>query len=346
VSLRERVRVNGRMIPCRSVASFVDRYRNVLSTRKLSFFELVTAMALEHFARVGVDIAVIETGLGGRLDASNVLTPELTITTDISRDHVEILGSTIPKIAREKAGIIKNSVPHLVGLLPESAERVIRERCRELGAPFFRLSARDFVFHLDRTTLDFKYNGLVIRGLAPSLPGPHQLKNTALVLKALSILRERGIGVSRRAISAGISTTVWRGRFQIVRYKNGSTLVFDVCHNAAGVESFVETFRAKFPGKKARIITGFVRRKEHQKMFNSLSRVARSYALVPLRTGRSTNLDELIENINWRGVPHSKYGSLKTAYLRTIGNTVAGDIVAVVGSHYLVGEFFEKYKVK
>lgn len=346
VSLRERVRVSGRMIPKRSVAAFVDRHRKTLSERKLSFFEVVTAMALEFFARAEVEIAIIETGLGGRLDATNVLNPVLTITTDISRDHLEILGSTIRKIAREKAGILKRSVPHVVGLLPEAAEQVIRRHCLRTGARFYKLSQRDFRFYPERLSLDFKYDGTVLNEVRPSLVGPQQLKNTALVLKAVSILNERGLQVSKRAIVEGISHTDWPGRFQVVQRRGKPIHVFDVCHNAAGVEAFAQTFRIRFPGKRAKIITGFVKRKEHQKMFNSLSKVAESYALVPLKTGRSTNLDELVRSIDWKDIPFKKHGSLKAAYSNTLRHSERGDVVAIIGSHYLVGEFFDKFGVR
>ncbi len=346
VSLRERVKVSGRKIPTQSVATFIDRYRKVLSERKLSFFELITAMALEHFARVGVEVAIIETGLGGRLDASNVLMPELTITTDVSRDHMEILGNTLPKIAREKAGIIKRSVPHLIGFLPESAEKVIHDRCLKLKAPFHKLRFTDYKPYPEKMVLDFKYNGLALQGVRPALIGPQQLKNSALVLKAVSILRERGLYVSRRAILDGLKQTNWPGRFQVVEYRNKPTHVFDVCHNASGVEAFVDTFMFRFPGQKAKIITGFVKRKEHQKMFDSLSRIAGSYALVPLSTARSTDTRELIRTINWRGVSYKKYGSLDSAYSKTMKASSSEEVVAIIGSHYLVGEFFGKYKVK
>ncbi|UCD63181.1 MAG: bifunctional folylpolyglutamate synthase/dihydrofolate synthase [Candidatus Zixiibacteriota bacterium] len=343
VSLRERVRVDGRMIPKQSVTSFVNRYRKVLSKRKLSFFELVTALALQHFSRAGVDIAVIETGLGGRLDASNVLAPELTITTDISRDHVEVLGSTIPKIAGEKAGIIKQSVPHLIGIMPPSAERVFRRRCRHLGAPFHRLNRRDFKTYPELMKLDFSHNGLSVSGLKPALPGTHQLRNTALVLKAVSVLRERGRRISKRAMVEGIAATVWPGRFQIVRDGRGPIHVLDVSHNAAGVACFVETFRLLYPGKKARIITGFVKRKEHQRMFNDLSRIADSYALVPLRTGRSTDIDDLAASIDWRGIQPEKYRTLKTAHKKVVNRCRDDDVVVIIGSHYLVGEFISTF---
>lgn len=346
VSLRERIRVNGRMMPKRSVVSFVGRYRAELSRRKLSFFELIAAMALEHFCRTEVDIAVIETGLGGRLDATNVLNPILTITTDVSKDHVEILGSTLAKIAGEKAGIIKESVPHLVGLLPHVAEKVIRERCYQRGAPFHKLRRSSFVAHPKTMTLDFKWNGLAVKNLSPSLVGTCQLRNSALVMRAVSMLNDYGLSVSRKSVVKGITGSRWPGRFQVLDYKRKPTHVLDVSHNAAGIEAFVESFKVLFPARKAHIITGFVKRKEHQAIFNHLSSIAESYVLVPLNTRRSVDLDELIGNINWRGVPRKKFRSLKSAYTKLLRNSSADDIIVIIGSHFLVGEFFETFGLK
>ena len=124
VSLRERIRVNGNLISKNSVTGFINRNRLELSRRKLSFFELISAMAFDYFSRQKVDVAIIETGLGGRLDATNVLHPILTITTGISKDHSEILGNSLPVIAKEKAGIIKPDTPHLVGLIPKNTFKV------------------------------------------------------------------------------------------------------------------------------------------------------------------------------------------------------------------------------
>lgn len=345
ISLRERVRVNGRKIPKNSLAAFIDRNRKLLSQRKLSFFELVTAMALDHFSRAKVDIAVIETGLGGRLDATNVLQPILTITTSISRDHMEILGNTLAKIAREKAGIIKAKTPHLVGSLPDPAKKIISQRCKQLKAPLYVLSSRDIRYHPEKLSFDYRQNGFNINGLKPSLIGTHQLKNAALVIKAFSILKKNGFKISQRAVVDGIRGTMWQGRFQIKEYKTKPTHIFDVSHNVHGVESFVESFRYKYPGKKAHILTGFVKRKEHQKMFDLLSEICTDYSLVPLSTRRSTNLNDLIGSIDFGDVPYKKYGRLETAYKSIVKRCKADDIIVIIGSHYLVGEFFEKYKL-
>lgn len=345
VTFRERIRVNGKKIHQSSVVSFIDNYRKILSQKKISFFELLTALAFEYFSRTNVEIAVIETGLGGRLDASNVLNPLLTITTDISYDHMEILGKSLPKIAGEKAGIIKENTPHLIGLLPDAAEKVIRKKCLQKKAPLYRLRKNDFKINPEKMTLDYRSNGLIIKKLTPSLIGKHQLRNSALVLKALLLLKKRGLSISIKSIVKGISQTNWPGRFQIKKYRSKPTHIFDVSHNTAGVKAFVESYNFIYPYRKAHIITGFVKRKEHRKIFNSLSTIACNFALVPLRTGRSTDTNELISNINFNGVPYKRYGSLKTAYSQLLNKCTGNDIIIIIGSHFLVGEFFERFKI-
>ncbi|MEW5994673.1 MAG: folylpolyglutamate synthase/dihydrofolate synthase family protein [Candidatus Zixiibacteriota bacterium] len=343
VDLRERILVNGRMIPRTSVTAFVNRYRKELIKRKLSFFEVVTALAFYYFQRAAIDVAVIEVGLGGRLDATNVLQPLLTVTTDISRDHVEILGSSVRRIAREKGGIIKPGVPHLIGLLPETAEETIQAQCRKQRAPFHRLSRRHLRAQTDRMQFDFRYNGLALRSVSPSLYGLHQLKNGALAAMAATLVNHDGLRITPSAVQLGLEQASWPGRFQIHRRPGRPTIVLDVCHNAGGVAAFVEAFRNRFPDKKAHILTGFVKRKEHQKMFDLLSTIAASYSVVPLNTKRSVDLNELFAVINWRDVPVVRLGSLETAYRHLLRTCSTEDVIAVIGSHFLVGEFFKKF---
>jgi dihydrofolate synthase/folylpolyglutamate synthase len=342
VSLRERVRVDGRLMPRRSVAAYVDRHRRELARRKLSFFEVIAAMAFEYFARTRVDWAVIETGLGGRLDATNVLQPDLTITTDVGFDHMEFLGTTLRRIAGEKAGIIKPGVPHLIGLLAPDAERVFRDRCRRLGTSLIPLRPRDFRIHPDRNRFDFTANGHPVKGLAPALLGEHQLRNAALVAKAVEQLRAAGLRIPRGAVRDGLRNTAWPGRFQIIESRRRPTLILDVCHNRGGTEAFVETFRRRFPDRRAHVLTGLVKRKEHQRIFDSLGRIARGYHLVPLKTKRSIDLRQLMAGIDFGSIPVRRHGSLDAAYGRLLKTSSRDDIIAIVGSHYLVGEFLER----
>ncbi|MBN1211831.1 MAG: hypothetical protein JXA92_04575 [candidate division Zixibacteria bacterium] len=304
----------------------------------------MAALAFDYFRHSGVDIAVIETGLGGRLDATNVLSPLLTVITDISLDHVEILGGTLSKIAYEKAGIIKSETPHLIGLLPPPAEKVVRRVCKKKRAPFFCLNRRDFRIFPNRLKLDFSSDGLKFDSLAPSLVGVHQLKNTALTVKALSILRDfYGLKISRTAIKEGLQHTDWPGRFQVIKNNGRPTLVLDVCHNAAGVRAFVDSYRVLYPNRKAFIIAGFVKRKEHQLMFDELSRITGEIYLVPLKTKRSIDIDELMRTINWRELRVKRCGSLNTAYIKVLKTAGPDDIINIIGSHYLVGEFLKNY---
>ncbi len=305
---------------------------------------MVAALAFEYFARRRVDIAVIETGLGGRLDATNVLEPILTIVTDISVDHAEILGPTIADIAREKAGIIKAGVPTITGLLRQEAAGIIKMSCREKGSELIRLSRRDFRIDLRRQRLDFQSDGLRITGLTPALYGSHQLRNCAVVLKAIGSLRKNGVMINRSQAIAGLTSTRWPGRFQIVENGTGlPTVILDVCHNSGGVAAFVDTFARLFPGRKAELIAGFVRRKPHQEMVDLLASVASGFWLVPLRSNRSTDVKELQATLHWHGLPVRSSARLVTARNRLLKRVGPDDIIAVVGSHYLVGEYLSKY---
>ena len=343
ISFRERVCVNGRPITERSVARFIEAHKRNLSRRKLTFFEVVTALAFDYFRRTKVDIAVIEVGLGGRLDATNVLHPLLTITTDISWDHMEQLGHSLTAIAGEKAGIIKPGVPHLVGSLPPEAMAVMVDRCRIHDTPLIQLRSTDF----DRNELPgfvtYHADNLLLRHLPLSLYGTHQTANAALALKAITVLREGGLRISDSAIKRGLKTTHWPGRFQIIQPRNKPVMVCDVGHNVGGIRAFADSFQKRFPGKKGRFVIGLVQKKEHQKIFDTLSAIAADFRLVKLKTRRSADPEELLETIDWRGVPACKVGSLDVAIRSLTKHPTPDDIIVVIGSHYLAGEFLEKY---
>jgi dihydrofolate synthase/folylpolyglutamate synthase len=331
------------MIPKRSVAGFIDRHRPELSRRKISFFELNAAMAFEYFARARVDIAVIETGLGGRLDATNVLKPRLTITTDISRDHVEILGSSLSKIAWEKAGIIKSGVPHVIGHLPPPAQKVMRDVCKQRRARLHRLCKSHYTTRPERAEISFDDGHLKCQKLKMSLWGEHQLRNAATVLEAVSTLQQGGLRITKGAIRKGFAATDWPGRFQVIEKKGHPTIVLDVGHNERGVATMVDAFRLRFPNRKATVITGFVKRKQHQAMLDSLSSIASEFWLVPLASHRSADVDELIAELDFCGCPVRRFSSLSASQRNLAKTAQPDDIVIIAGSHYLVGEYLEKF---
>lgn len=346
VDFRERIKTNDTKISKAFVASFIQKHHNEIRRRKLTFFEVVTALALDYFAHAKVVVAVIETGLGGRLDATNVLNPNLTITTDIDFDHTEVLGNTIRKISKEKAGIIKPGRPHLIGMLSNESKKIFEQQTNRLDSQLFELSEKDFKTNPNSMSLGFEDAGLNLTQVKPVLYGNHQLENTALVLKAASIFRQNGLYVSKSAIRNGIKYTNWPGRFQVLSNIGRPTIVLDVAHNSGGVSAFVEAFKLKFPDKKASVISGFVKKKNHQSIFDLLSKVTRDYCLVPLDTKRTMTPNDLIETIDFKGLPVTKAGSVATAFGRLTNKAAVDDIICVVGSHYLVGEFLFKFGEK
>ena len=291
-----------------------------------------------------MDIAIIEVGLGGRLDATNVLTPEVAVITDISYDHTEILGDTLEEIAGEKAGIIKTGIPTVIGLLPKEAEGVIRETCRERRSKLIKLSPKNFSRRPDSLRFDFSSNGLSLSNFQAALIGNHQIKNCSLALKTIEVLRERGFRLPKTAVRKGLQTTDWPGRFQIMSNgRPGQTLVLDVCHNAAGAKAFAETFALRFPGRRCLMVIGFVKRKQHQEMIDSLSKITRHFQVVPLKTKRSMSVKELVEGLEWRNVPVAHSAKLESGYRRVLKLAEADDTICVIGSHYLVGEFLQTH---
>ncbi len=275
-----------------------------------------------------------------------MLHPLLTITTDISFDHTDILGSTLAQIASEKAGIIKAEVPHLSGLVPAEASVILKKKAKLVGTKYQTISSRDFKADKTKLLLDYRSDNMKISHLAPSLKGTHQLINAALVIKAASILNTNRFPLSKRAIIHGIKSTDWPGRFQIVEKKGQPTLILDVCHNVGGSRAFADTFRRMFPHRKADIIAGFVKKKEHQKMIDELAPVAARFTLVPMKTHRSVELAEFIKEMDWHGVEIIPSGSLRSALATAKKRQLSPQQtmpIAIIGSHYLVGEFLEGF---
>jgi dihydrofolate synthase/folylpolyglutamate synthase len=232
----------------------------------------------------------------------------------------------------------------VTGLLPKAASRVIRDVCRERRSPLVALRQSDFRLDDGSLKMDYSGDGWALRRFAPSLIGLHQLRNCALVLKTVSTLKAGGVHLSRRAVIAGLKSTDWPGRFQVLP-RNDSTprVVLDVCHNAAGAAAFAQTFTRWSGGHKAPIVIGLVKRKEHQAIIDALAPVAESFHLVPLASKRSVDVRDLVANLQWHGVTVTRSGRLDTALRRVLKTAQPDDTICVIGSHYLVGEYLAKY---
>ncbi len=236
-SLNERFRVDMKPVEDSHLTGLISDIATLVEEGfELSYFEFTTAMAFLYFARIGVDIAVVETGLGGRLDATNVITPEVSVITNVSLEHQAYLGATIKEIAREKAGIIKRTVPVITGSLDQQAEGVVMERAAELECPVLRLG-REFRIHPGREgTFDYSGPFFRMRGLRFGLAGEHQLENAATAISAVETMNEREVDVPEEAVRSGLAETDWPARGEFLR-KGGVTVLLDGAHNLAGVNA-------------------------------------------------------------------------------------------------------------
>ena len=237
---RERIRVNGEMIPQARVVSFVEQERTFFEPLHPSFFELTTALALQYFAEENVDIAVIEVGLGGRMDCTNIIQPLVSIITNISFDHIQFLGNTLEKIASEKAGIIKPGIPAIVGEWgKESVAEVFMNKAEEAGTSLVFADRENEIVDFTLTPgQGYTYHTATFGTIHGELEGLCQEKNTATILEAIKALRRKGIHISNQAVQDGFAKvsihTGLRGRWQKIADK--PLTICDTGHNVGGMQ--------------------------------------------------------------------------------------------------------------
>jgi dihydrofolate synthase/folylpolyglutamate synthase len=347
LDLSERFAIDGRPIerPALDAAaadlqSAVDR---LMARGRLqappTFFEVTTALAFELFRRSGVQIAVCEVGLGGRLDATNVLEPVMTAITTIGFDHQQYLGSTLPEIAREKAGIIKPGIPVVVGALEETARAVIEAVAAERGAPVIMANAEvalsqppvgSAVGRLHLRTPHRQY-----RDIAFALAGAHQAANAVVTVRLLEHLDTLGISVPAAAVVAGLEQVVWPGRLETRRFADGREALLDAAHNADGAAALSAFLAAAGPPRP--IVFAAMRDKEVAVMIEALAPVASAFVMTRASNPRSTTPAELAE-IARRAAP-----SVRVIVEATAGEAIASawrlsPRIVVAGSIFLLAD--------
>jgi dihydrofolate synthase/folylpolyglutamate synthase len=267
-SFTERIRSNGQEISRQAVIRFVTTHQAFIEQLQPSFFEMTVGMAFDEFASQQVDIAVVEVGLGGRLDSTNIIKPELCVITNISWDHMDILGDTLPKIASEKAGIIKPGVPVVVSEYQPEVAEVFREKARQENAPLF-FAADAFTIELKEYSAEgmvvdvWKDKKLYLQGLLSQLSGEYQLKNLAGVLQAVEQLKAQGYRLNEQSIRDGISKvstlTGLKGRWQLIGHN--PLTICDTGHNQAGIQQVVNHI-SKLKFNQLHIVLGMVADKD------------------------------------------------------------------------------------
>lgn len=340
---RERIRINGQMIPEDNVVTFIEQHKQKLEELELSFFEMTVAMAFDYFSKEKVDIAIIEVGMGGRLDSTNVIHPELSLITNISLDHVKFLGDCEEKIAAEKAGIIKENTPIVIGETQERSKDVFINKAEEKNSP---ISFADQIFEcrkkdevaLDYHTYDiYKNNELYISDLKFPLLGNYQKKNLATIICALDILKNK-FDISQNNICDGllnvVKATGLMGRWQVINKK--PLAIADTGHNVAGINE-VKHQLAETKFEKLHFVLSVVNDKDIEGILELLPKDAEYYyckADIP----RGLSAEILAEKATNCGLNGKVYNSVKEAYAAACNNAKENDLVFVGGSNFTVAE--------
>jgi dihydrofolate synthase / folylpolyglutamate synthase len=350
IDFRERIRIDGIPVPKEWVIAFVQRIQEHIEIIQPSFFEITVAMAFTYFAEQGVDIAVIETGLGGRLDSTNVITPVLSIITNISYDHKDLLGQTLPEIAFEKAGIIKQGVPALIGERHAATEAVFSRQALLNKAPLFYADTA-FELRCEPTTGDASrvcFASDIASGeqmqFLTDLHGSYQHWNLRTILAALRLLQHEGFELPTEKALAALgsvkSATGLRGRWDIL--KKGPLIICDVAHNPAGLTEVLAQW-TNLEAEKKNIVLGFVKDKEVDAALALFPKDA-TYYFCNAGIPRALPAAELQEAANRVGLNGEQYPTVAVALEAAIAGMGKNDALLVTGSFFVVGEALEAAK--
>jgi dihydrofolate synthase/folylpolyglutamate synthase len=340
VDFRDRIVVDGRWLSEEAWADGVERLAPILEGMddEPAQFEAITALAFDAFARASVDLAVVEVGLGGRFDATNVVRPVLSILTNVALDHTALLGDSIERIAWEKVGIAKPGVPLLIGPLASEALGVAEAEARAVGTRIVRSSTVD-VSPEDSSGETARYRVVDGRSMRIELAllGGYQLENLRIVLRAIELLREGGFDVPDGAIAEGLRTVSWPGRFEVVRRE--PTVILDGAHNEAGARALAADI-ARFAGGRSRrrLLFGAFADKDVAGMLRALAPLVSRVALAPPASPRALPVAELERLAEAFEVPHACYDSVKAALASELGGASPRDVWFVAGSLCVVAE--------
>ena len=324
IDFRERIKINGEWISEEAVVSFVKDNMSLIKEIQPSFFEITVAMAFDYFRRMEVDIAVIETGLGGRLDSTNVIVPLLSVITNISMDHMNMLGDSIYKIAREKAGIIKSDVPVIVGLYQSECDAVFIHKAKQTNSELIFAST----------------NGVVIGNHADSVfKSPFYKENRKTAHTALVYLREHGlVDISEDHIDEGLETfeslTNYMGRWQTIR--NEPLVIIDSAHNIDAITKVLERIQI-ISYEHLHMVLGFVKEKDLSGVMALLPKNAHYYLVKP-DIFRGIALEQLAQLFSSYNLTYTRCGVVSEGYAKALESAEEKDLIYVGGSSFVVGD--------
>ncbi len=343
-SVRERFRIGDRFISRNEFTRLAGKIRSVLGDDRITYFEFTTTMALLWFAEQQVDLALLEVGMGGRLDATNVVTPLVSVITNVSMDHEQYLGDTLDQVATEKAGIIKPGVPVVSGVAADASRTVISKRCRRLASPL-HLLGRDFHGRpCSGRTGSWDYQGLHrdYLGLPMAMRGGYQVDNASIALATVELLAESGFTVDESAIRQGLEATRWPGRLESFRTVNGvgagRRFLLDGAHNPAGVHALTEALGHDFSFARLILVWAAMADKDIRSTLAEVAPLAHRIILTRPESERSAHPSALRQCLPEQHRDSARCtDSVEEALELAVAEATDNDLICVAGSLYLVG---------
>jgi dihydrofolate synthase / folylpolyglutamate synthase len=335
IDIRERIVINGQKISRKEMGMLIEEVRDHLRG-PVTYFEFLTAIAFLYFARCKVDIAVLEAGLGGRLDATNVSRPLVSVITNIALEHTVYLGKTLTAIAGEKAGIIKKNGICVTAARQQKVIDVFNGVCKERHAELFLLG-RNFKIKTRKNGC-LSYEGLNrnVSELTIPLLGRHQLSNTALALAAIEVLEKKGYRIDDQSIHQGLAKTHWEGRLEILQHD--PMFLLDGAHNPAGVRSLRHSLEKDFHRRRLILIFGALADKDYRKMLRQIAPLADRIILPQLKATRAASAADLAVFLKKMNCSAGTSDSVASAVMQALASARKDDLICACGSLYLAGE--------
>jgi dihydrofolate synthase/folylpolyglutamate synthase len=345
---RERIKINGDMVSEEYVISFTQKVIPLINEIEPSFFEITVAMAFDYFVQEQIDIAIIEVGLGGRLDSTNIINPELSIITNISWDHMNLLGNSIEEIANEKAGIIKQNTPVIIGETTPITKPIFESTALKLKAEIIFAAEKNWI-------VDYTFNNHLLevsvanhhddehRNYKLDLPGLYQTKNLIAVLEAVHILKRMGWNIEEHHLNEAIKNvkklTGLHGRWEVIHHH--PTIILDVAHNEDGIRQIISQLEIT-EHNKLHIVIGLVKDKEIQKVLSLLPKHAKYY-FTKASIERALPEETLLKEATKFQLAGHGYTTVHLALQAAVDNANPDDLIVVCGSVFVVGEVWKEH---
>ena len=332
---RERIRIDGQLVSKDSLVNSTERIRKLYDPERTTFFEFTTAVAFECIAEVEPDIAIIEVGLGGRLDATNTINPLVTVITDISLEHEDYLGKGLAAVATEKAGIIKPNTTVITGATRKIPFEVISQKASAIDSPV-KLFGRDFRGKRQgASSFDYYSPSMALEHLELGMSGAHQMKNASTAIAAVQELVDQGFDVHEKHIREGVSATRFPGRFELLR--RSPDVIIDGAHTPEGMRLLRSSILRSYPHRKPYVLFGALRDKNYEKLAKIIAPISQAVMCVAPESDRSLASRDMANTFSRLGVRSYFAESIEDGFSQVLGMVQQDDLILAAGSLYMIG---------